>query len=74
MATNTDRIAKLEQDVKNLKESNRIAYEILGHLSEVAKGQVENYPQIMSLLEVASTHNDSVDQAPEETTEEEASE
>ena len=72
MATNTDRIAKLENDVKALKESNRVAYEILGHLAEVAKGQVENYPQIMSLLEVASTANDSVDQAPEKEEEDSA--
>ena len=60
MASNTDRIVKLEKEVRALKESNRVQLEILGQLSEVAKGQTENYPQIMSLIEVATGANDAV--------------
>ena len=74
MATQGDKIKQLEKDVATLKESNRVQNEILGHLAEVAKGQVESYPQIMSLLQVASDTNDKVGEADEDETAEEATE
>ena len=69
MATNKE----LEKDVKALKQVNRIQNEIFQYLAEAAKGQVESYDPIMSLINDAAEANANVtvteDQPPAETTE-----
>lgn len=63
MATNKE----LQAEVKVLKRVNGIQNQILAHLAEVAKGQIENYPQIMTHLEEIEAIENGTEEEPAET-------